>query len=231
LRKPKKKPTTKARSQRKKVPSLSRPAPKEEPGGRPDAPALAEATTFANRRPSWHDRALVLESVFRFIRLGVEDEAAVDHAIDLLDLIDRKILAREKERAEEIKRFEEEANIPEHLDFRRGAVFITGQQRRERAERNFIEFLRCWNLFVCPIDDIEEEISRSQRGLNEEQVRYLERKKLEGFSREELSGLRAIFKVTAGIRSKAKKHRQILTKVTPTQGGKVPLTSEPAENN
>jgi hypothetical protein len=54
----------------------------------------------------------VVKVTLWLIKLGAEDEAAVGRAIRLLDLIDRKILAREKERAEEIKRFEEEAHIP-----------------------------------------------------------------------------------------------------------------------
>jgi hypothetical protein len=226
LSKPRRKPATAARYQRKEDVASS-PNPEQESGGGRDAPAFIGASTVA--KPSWHDPDRVVKVTLWLIKLGAEDEAAVGRAIRLLDLIDRKILAREKERAEEIKRFEEEAHIPEHLDFRRGAVFITGQQRPDRAEPNFIEFLRCWNLFVCPIDDMEEEISRSQRGLNEEQVRYLERKKLEGFSRDELSRLRAICKATAGIRSQAKKRWKMLTEFPSSQGGKEPLTSEPPE--
>ena len=178
-------------------------------------------------RPSWHDPDRVAKVTLWFVKLGAEDEAAVDRAIGLLKLIDRKILACEKELAEEIKRFED---TPTHLDFRRGTVFITEQQRSDRAETNFIEFLRNWNLLVCPIEDMEEEVSRPQRELNEEQVRYLERKKREGFSKAELSSLRAIFKVTAGIRSGAKKFRR-RSRSHCGSGCGGPLMSESPENS
>ena len=144
----------------------------------------------------------------RFVTLGAEDEAAVDRAIKLLDLIDQKTLARKKERAEEIKRLEEEANTPSHLDFRQGVVFITGTARPDRAEANFVEYLVCWNLLVCPIDDMKEEVARSLRGLNQAMGGYLERKKHEGFGKAELLSLQATFRVWVALRPGVRKLRR-----------------------
>ena len=168
LSEPKKKPATKARPTsakppRKENPALSGRDQGKERSEQPDASAVAEATIFA--KPSWHDPDRVSRVTLHFVTLGAEDEAAVDRAIKLLDLIDQKTLARKKERAEEIKRLEEEANTPSHLDFRQGVVFITGQGRPDRAEVNFSEYLVCWTCSFVPIDDMKEEVARSLRGI------------------------------------------------------------------
>lgn len=229
MSKPKKKPATKARP--KENAALSGRDQGKERSEQPDASAVAEATIFA--KPSWHDPDRVAKVTLRFVTLGVEDEAAVDRALKLLDLIDRKTLAREKERAEEIKRLEEEANTPSHLDFRHGVVFITGQQRPDRAEANFVEYLVCWNLLVCPIDDMKEEAARSLRGLNQAMGSYLERKKHEGFDKAELLSLQATFRVwlhpRPGVR-KLRRNMQKLSESAPNQGGEGSL-SEPPEKN
>ena len=220
LSRPKKKPA-KARSQRREGPTVSRADQEREPGGQADATAVAEATTFADRQPSWHDRALKAAIAFGFITLGAEDEAAVDHAIKLLDLVDQKTSARD------------EANIPSHLEFRQGVVFITGTQRTDRAEANFVEYLVCWNLLVCPYDNMEEEVARSLGGLNEAMAGYLERKKHEGFSRVELSSLRTTFGFWVALRPGVRKLRrtmQTLGESPSPQGGEEPLREPPEKN-
>ena len=234
LSRPKKKPA-KARSKRREGPTLSRPDPERESGGQADATAVAEATTFADRQPSWHDRALRAAIAFGFIMQAAEDEAAVDHAIKLLDLIDQNTSAHEREREGEIKRLRGEANIPSHLDFREGVVFIAGTQRPDRAEDNFIEYLLCWNLLVCPYDDMRAEVlSFPARDSNEATGSYLERKKHEGFSKAELSNLRTTFRfwvvLRPGVKRKLRRNMQMASEATPTQGGEG-SSSEPPEKN
>jgi hypothetical protein len=226
LSKSTRKPATKA-SPKENAALLGRDQGKDR-SEQPNVSAATEATIFA--KPSWHDPDRVAKIALRFITVEAEDEAAVDRAIKLLDLIDRKTLAREKQRAKEIK---EEANTPSHLNFRRGVVFITGRQRPDRAESLFIEYLLCWPVFLCPVEDREKEISRSLRGPNEEQVRYLERKKYEGFSKAELAYHRDVYRGTARFRSAVKKHRmmQKLSEFTPAQGEERPLKSEQPENS
>jgi hypothetical protein len=185
LSKPRKKPATKARFQRKEGVALPR-DPEQESGERPDAPALAEPSTIA--KSSWHDPDRVAKVTLWFVKLGADDEAAVDRAIKLVDLIDRKISERDR-------RPTEEATIPGLLDFRTGVVFITGTKRTKRAEANFIEYLVCREMMVCPRDEMREEASRSLRGLDEATAGYLERKKEEGFFKAELTDLRSNFEL------------------------------------
>jgi hypothetical protein len=206
LSKPKKKPATKVRP--KEGAALSGRDQEKERSEQPDASTVAGAI-FA--KPSWHDPDRVSRVTLRFVELGAEDEAAVDRAIKLLDLIDRKTLDRENERAEEIKRLEEEANIRSHFDFRQGIIFITGTQRPDRAEANFIEYLLCKGVLTCPPDDVKEELLRLPDVAT---LDWLALKRRGGFSKHELLGHRSWFKLWTRLRPAVRKVRGPPSKFT-----------------
>ena len=197
LSKARKKPATKARP--KENAALSGRDQGKEWGGQSDATALAEATTLANRR-------LVAELVQRLVEpeTAQKDEATVDRAVNLLDLIDRKLERRDRERQEKIKQLEEEANIPSQLDFRQGIIFITGTKRADRAETNFIEYLLCKGVLTCPPDAMKEELLRLPDVAT---LDWLALKRRVGFSKDELLGHRSWFKLWARLRPAVRKVR------------------------
>ena len=144
----------------------------------------------------------------RFITLGAEDEAAVDRAIKLLDLIDRKTLAREKERAERSSGLGTKPIFQATWTSARGSFLSLGRRGRTAQKPTSSNILFVGICLFVPYDNMEEEVARSLGGLNEAMAGYLERKKHEGFSRAELSSLRTTFGFWVALRPGVRKLRR-----------------------
>ena len=146
-----------------------------------------------------HDASLVAGIAARLLRSdGYHD--AVERALRLLDATAEGLLKRDDLRARAILGQCERADVPAHLDFLRGIKFITGHTRRDRAEKDWLDFLSysirgskiCEADFALPPGQLDEnsipattpaEVTKVQR-----------RQEQQGFSAAQLDSHRRMFR-------------------------------------